>query len=121
MSREGSGGRYDPANASDRRGRLALARVAIVTDSASDMQPARAASPGITVVPLLVTVGSETFEAGLNLSTDQFWERMTAPDAPFPKTAACSPGSFQSTYQRLFDDGAESIVSVHVADTLSGT
>ena len=98
-----------------------MGRVAIVTDSASDMDPARAASLGITVVPLLVTFGNDTFEAGLNLSTDEFWQRMTAPDAPFPKTAACSPGSFQTTYQRLFDEGAESIVSVHVADTLSGT
>lgn len=98
-----------------------MGRVAIVTDSASDIDPARAASLGITVVPLLVTFGDDTFEAGLNLSIDQFWERMTAPDAPFPKTAACSPGSFQTTYQRLFDEGAESIVSIHVADTLSGT
>jgi DegV family protein with EDD domain len=98
-----------------------LARVAIVTDSASDMDPARSASLGISVVPLLVTFGDETFEAGKNLSIEEFWQRMTAPDAPFPKTAACSPGSFQSTYQRLFDEGAESIVSVHVSDTLSGT
>ena len=98
-----------------------MGRVAIVTDSASDMDPARSASLGISVVPLLVTFGDQTFEAGKNLSIEEFWQRMTAPDAPFPKTAACSPGSFQSTYQRLFDEGAESIVSVHVSDTLSGT
>jgi DegV family protein with EDD domain len=98
-----------------------VGRVAIVTDSASDMDPARAASLGITIVPLLVTFGETTYEAGLDLSIDEFWQKMTAPDAPFPKTAACSPGSFQTTYQRLFDEGAESIVSVHVSDTLSGT
>jgi fatty acid kinase fatty acid binding subunit len=98
-----------------------VGRVAIVTDSASDFDPARAASLGIAVVPLLVTFGNDTYEAGVNLSTDQFWGKMTAPDAPFPKTAACSPGSFQSVYQRAFDSGADSIVSIHVADTLSGT
>ena len=98
-----------------------MSRVAIVTDSASDMDPARAASLGIAVVPLLVTFGNDTYEAGKNLSIDEFWQRMTAPDAPFPKTAACSPGSFQAIYQRLFDEGAESIVSIHVADSLSGT
>ena len=98
-----------------------MGRVAVVIDSASDMDPARAASLGIAVVPLLVTFGNDTYEAGVNLSTDQFWQRMTAPDAPFPKTAACSPGTFQQIYRKAFDDGAESIVSVHVADTLSGT
>ena len=98
-----------------------MGRVAIVTDSASDFDPARAASMGITVVPLIVNFGKDTFSAGLDLSTDQFWHRMTAPDAPFPTTAACSPGDFQLRYQHLFDEGAEAIVSVHVAGTLSGT
>ena len=98
-----------------------MSRVAIVTDSASDFDPARAASLGITIVPLVVTFGNDTYSAGVDLSTDQFWQKMTAPDAPFPKTAACSPGEFQTTYQRLFDGGAEAIVSVHVAGTLSGT
>jgi DegV family protein with EDD domain len=98
-----------------------VSRVAIVTDSASDFDPARAASLGITIVPLVVTFGNDTYSAGVDLSTDQFWQKMTAPDAPFPKTAACSPGEFQTTYQRLFDGGAEAIVSVHVAGTLSGT
>jgi DegV family protein with EDD domain len=110
-----------PANTWQRMEGLAVGRVAIVTDSASDFDPARAASLGITIVPLLVTFGDDTYEAGVNLSTEQFWARMTAPAAPFPKTAACSPGAFQTIYQRLFDEGADEIVSVHVADSLSGT
>jgi len=98
-----------------------MSRVAVVTDSASDMDPARAAALGITVVPLIVSFGSESYSAGVDLSTAEFWKRMTAPDAPFPTTAACSPGDFQVAYQRLFDEGADGIVSVHVAGTLSGT
>ena len=49
-----------------------MSRVAIVTDSASDFDPARAASLGISIVPLLVTFGSETYSAGVDLTTDQF-------------------------------------------------
>ena len=98
-----------------------MSRVAVVTDSASDMDPGRAAALGIAIVPLIVNFGSETYSSGVNLSTEDFWTRMTAPDAPFPTTAACSPGDFQTTYQRAFDEGAEAIVSVHVAGTLSGT
>jgi DegV family protein with EDD domain len=98
-----------------------VSRVAVVTDSASDMDPGRAASLGITIVPLIVNFGSESYTAGVDLSTADFWKRMTAPDAPFPTTAACSPGEFQVAYQRLFDEGADGIVSVHVAGTLSGT
>jgi DegV family protein with EDD domain len=98
-----------------------VGRVAIVTDSASDMDPARAAALGISIVPLIVNFGKDAFTAGVTLTTDEFWKRMTAPDVPFPTTAACSPGDFQHAYQRAFDGGADAIVSVHVAGTLSGT
>ncbi len=100
---------------------LAVGRVAIVTDSASDFNPARAAELGITVVPLIVNFGKDAFSAGRDLSTDEFWTKLKTPGSPFPTTAACSPGDFQTTYQRLFDEGAEAIVSIHVAGTLSGT
>jgi DegV family protein with EDD domain len=97
-----------------------VSRVAFVTDSASDLDPARAAADGIRIVPLSVTFGDESFRAGVDLTTEQFWARMTAPDAPFPKTAAASPGEFKAVYDEAFADGADAIVSIHVAGTLSG-
>jgi DegV family protein with EDD domain len=98
-----------------------VGRVAIVTDSASDFDPARAASLGIAIVPLVVSFGNETYSAGVDLTREAFWARVKAPNSPIATTAACSPGTFQVAYQKLFDEGADSIVSVHVADTLSGT
>ena len=41
-----------------------MGRVAIVTDSASDMDPARAASLGISIVPLVVTFGDDDLLGG---------------------------------------------------------
>jgi len=98
-----------------------VSHVAIITDSASDLDPARATSLGITVVPLVVTFGAESFKSGVELSTVDFWARMTAPAAPFPTTAACSPGDFKAAYDGAFAAGADAVVSIHVAGTLSGT
>ena len=98
-----------------------MSRVAIVTDSASDLSPGRAAAAGIVVVPLIVSFGAESFKAGSELPTSAFWDRMLAPDAPFPTTAACSPGDFKDVYERCFAEGAEAVVSIHVAHTLSAT
>ena len=98
-----------------------MSRVAIFTDSASDLDPEVAAAEGIEIVPLLVSFGDETYKAGVELSTKAFWDRMVAPDAPFPKTAASSPGEFKDAYEAAFTAGAEAIVSIHVAGTLSGT
>jgi len=97
-----------------------LAQIGFVTDSASDLDPTVAAARGIRIVPLIVSFGSETFRAGVDLSTDEFWTRMTAPDAPWPKTAASSPGDVKAIYDAAFADGVDAIVSVHVAGTLSG-
>ena len=98
-----------------------MSRVAIFTDSASDLDPADAAASGIRIVPLLVNFGSDTYKAGVDLSGPAFWERMVAPDAPFPTTAASSPGDFKEAYEAAFADGAEAIVSIHVAGSLSAT
>ncbi len=98
----------------------AVARIVFVTDSASDLDPAVATALGIRVVPLIVTFGSDTYRAGVDLSTAEFWTRMTAPDAPFPKTAAASPGDVKAIYDGVFAEGADAIISVHVAGTLSG-
>ena len=98
-----------------------MSRVAIITDSASDLPPEVAAAAGITVVPLIVSFGPETFRTNVNLTTDEFWARMIAPGAPFPTTAAASPGDFQAAYQAAFDAGADAIVCVTVSADLSGT
>jgi DegV family protein with EDD domain len=113
IRREGQG------SANRGRGGKAVSRVAIVTDSASDLTPEAAAAAGIAIVPLEVTFGDEHYKAGVELSTEEFWRRMTAPDAPFPKTAAASSGDFQATFERCFADGAEAIVCIDVAGTLS--
>ena len=81
---------------------MRVGRIAVVTDSASDLSPDRAAASGIVVVPLIVSFGDDTFRAGTELSTPAFWDRMLAPDAPFPTTAACSPGDFREAYERCF-------------------
>jgi DegV family protein with EDD domain len=98
-----------------------MPRVAIVIDSASDLSPEDSARNGIALVPLLVTFGTIEYRTGVDLSAERFWEMMTAPGAPFPKTAACSPGDFQSAFQIAFDAGAESIVCITVGGKLSAT
>ncbi|HEY4188992.1 MAG TPA: DegV family protein [Candidatus Limnocylindrales bacterium] len=98
-----------------------MSHVAFVTDSASDMPPEVAAAQDITVVPLVVSFGPQSFRPNVDLTTDQFWERMTAPEAPFPTTAAASPGDFLAAFRAAFDAGADAIVCVNVSGDLSGT
>jgi len=98
-----------------------MSRVAIVTDSTADLAPAAAAAAGLRVVPLFVRFGDEEFRVGVDLSTEQFWGRMLAPDAPFPTTAAPSPGTFRETFEACFAEGAEAIVCPTIGTKLSAT
>jgi len=95
--------------------------VAIVTSSAADLTDELAAAHGIAVVPSIVTFGDETFRAGIDLTTDDFWARMQGPDAPVPTTAPPPPGAFVEAYEAAFAGGAEAIVSVQMGGDLSSS
>ncbi|MDA8203235.1 MAG: DegV family protein [Chloroflexi bacterium] len=98
-----------------------MRRVAIVTDSASDLDPSTAAEHGIVLIPLIAIFGDEEYRAGVDMTAREFWARLTAPGAPFPRTAAASAGEFQAAFERCFAEGAGAIVCVTVAGTLSAT
>jgi DegV family protein with EDD domain len=98
-----------------------MSRVAIVIDSVSDMPLEVAARQGIIIVPLEVSFGDQKFRALTELTTDQFWQRMLAPGAPLPTTAAASPGEFKVVFEAAFEQGAEAIVCINVSEELSGT
>lgn len=98
-----------------------MSRVAVLADSASDIPPDQAKAADITIVPLLVSFGDREYRAGVDLSTDDFWRELTAPGAPFPKTAAASPGTFKEAFEGLFSAGAEAVIYVGVGSKLSAT
>jgi EDD domain protein, DegV family len=98
-----------------------MGHIAVVTDSTADLVPAMAATAGVRVVPLYVRFGAEEFQAGVDLSTEQFWTRLLAPDAPFPTTAAPSPGTFKAAFEACFAAGADAIVCTLIGAKLSAT
>lgn len=98
-----------------------MGRVAVVTDSASDLSLARAAAARIRIVPLLVRFGDREYRCGPEMSPDAFWEAMLAPGAPLPTTAAASAGDFKAAYEDIFAGGADAIVCVTVGGKLSAT
>ncbi len=98
-----------------------MASVAILTDSTADLTPEQAASAGITVVPLYVRFGSDEYRAGVDLSTEQFWQKLLAAGAAFPTTAAPSPGDFTNAFNAAFEAGAAAIVCPTIGQKLSAT
>jgi fatty acid kinase fatty acid binding subunit len=94
--------------------------VRIVTDSTADLPMEVASSLGITVVPLTVFFGDEAYLDGVELDNAGFYVKMAA-SRDLPRTSQPSPAAFQEAFQRLIDDGADAILSVHLSSKLSGT
>lgn len=96
-----------------------MARVAIVTDSTADLSPDQLATNGITMVPLNVHFGDETFQDQVEISTDQFMERL-ASASQLPTTSQPSAGQFEQAFRDLANDN-DAIVAVLLSSKLSGT
>lgn len=93
--------------------------VAIVTDSCCEMTPEQLREYDIVQVPLTVFFGETGALSPDEIPPDEFWRKLTAPDAPFPHTAAPSAGQFKLAYEKLFAAGADEIVYVGMSETLS--
>ncbi len=98
---------------------IKTSRFAIVTDSTADVPIDTAESLNISVIPAVLTLDGETYVDGLDISRAEFYERM--PDLRIPPTTAVpSVLVFEETYQRLFENGVERILSIHLSANLSG-
>ena len=93
--------------------------VRIVTDSTSDMSPNLARELGVSVVPLSVIFGDETYKEGVQIGHDLFYDKLVRSKV-LPTTSAPSPGDFLQAYEPLLSDGAD-IVSIHISGKLSAT
>ena len=93
--------------------------VRVVTDSTADLPPEVVQELGITVVPLLVLFGDESYRDGIDLSSEQFYERL-ATSHVLPITSQPPVGAFLETYRKLAAHTDE-IVSIHITGRASGT
>lgn len=93
---------------------------AIVTDSSACLNPADAEREHITVVPLKVTVGDETYLEGEDALTGDLVAQSLRNKVQVT-TSRPTPDNFVETYERLAAAGAEAIVSVHLSAKISGT
>ena len=92
--------------------------IRIVTDSTCDLPKEIAAQHGITVVPLYINFGSESYLDGVDLSREAFYARLPDCDPP-PTTAMPGPQMFLKAYEKLAEEGATEILSVHISKSLS--
>jgi DegV family protein with EDD domain len=93
--------------------------VRIVTDSTADLSPKLVREHGISVVPVYVRFGHESYRDGIDISHDEFYERLVTSPV-HPTTSQPTPADFAQVYRELSKE-TDRIVSIHVSSKLSGT
>ena len=93
--------------------------VKIVTDSVSDISPAIADELGITVIPLNVVFGNEIYRDGVDLTTDEFYQRLERSQT-LPTTSTPPIQAFIELYDRLAKETDEILV-ITISRKLSAT
>ena len=93
--------------------------VKIVTDSLSDITGDLAQELGVTVVPLTVFFGQESFLDRVTMTTDEFYYRLTH-GTIWPTTTQPPPVDFINVYNKLAKETDEILV-VTLSSKLSGT
>jgi len=92
--------------------------VKIITDSVADIPSGIVAELGISVIPVLLRFGEETLRDGIDITNDQFYERL-ASGKVMPTTSVPSLDIFARTYARLSEETDE-ILGIMLSSKLSG-
>jgi DegV family protein with EDD domain len=92
--------------------------IRIVTDSTCDLPGQTAALHGISVVPMYINFGNESYLDGVEITRADFYARIVQSKV-HPTTSAPGPAAFIQTYDRLAAEGATEVISIHLAESLS--
>lgn len=91
--------------------------IRIVVDSSADLTPQ--VKERVVVVPLTVHFGDEEFVDGVDLTGQEFYEKLVTSQV-LPTTSQASPYAFSAAFGQAVADG-DDVIAVVVSSELSGT
>ncbi len=101
-----------------------MSLVAFVTDSTCNLPDDLVQQYRITVVPVYVIFGEQSYKDYVEMPPVEFYRRLIeykAAGKGMPKTSQPSPEDFRAVYAELATQGFSDIISIHVTAKSSGT
>ncbi len=92
---------------------------ALVVDSTADLPGGLAGDPNLSMVPLTVFFGEESYLDWIEIQPEEFYSKLAATNE-LPRTSQPSAGAFLEEYKRLRAQ-YERVYSIHLSSHLSGT
>ncbi len=95
-------------------------KIAILTDSCSDIPSDMADSLGITIIPQVVVWNGVSYRDRIDMQAIEFYSRLKT-DPVHPTTSQASVQTFADYFEQARQNGAEEIICYSVSGALSGT
>lgn len=96
-----------------------MVSVVLVTDSTADIPLEIREKLGISMVPLKVNFGDQTYLDNITLQPAQFYEKLASFNG-LATTSQPSPADFYEVYKKLTDEG-HAVISIQLCGAMSGT
>ncbi|MCB8816389.1 DegV family protein [Desulfosporosinus shakirovi] len=97
---------------------LSLPKIAIVTDSTSDLDSDMTKEFGIEILPLHVVYKDREYLDGVSISPNEVYDNM---DIEVPTTSLPSPAEIANLFDRLREEKFTHVLTMHISSGLSGT
>lgn len=94
-------------------------KIAVVTDSTSYLSAEEVERYHIHVVPIPVIIDGRSYDEGVDISTSEFYDWLRNSKS-FPSTSQPPLGEMINLYNQLADEGYDTVISIHLASTISG-
>lgn len=98
---------------------MSTTRIAVVTDSTSDLRPEQLSEWDIVSVPLYVLFDGHMYKDGLEITPSRLFRGLREGKPP-PSTSQPSPAEFEAAYRGVLER-ADQVLSIHLSGQLSGT
>jgi len=96
-----------------------MEKIRIITDSASDIPNDGNVPACLSILPLTIYFGEESFLDGVTITNEEYYNRLINGDI-LPKTSQVSPYEFEKEIQKALDNG-EKVIIITISSGLSGT
>ena len=97
-----------------------MSKVALMTDTTSNMPKTWIERYGIYIVPVYVIFGNESYRDYVDMPAEEFYRRLQAAEE-MPKTSQPTPTDFVHAYKAAQANGATDVIGVYVTAKASGT
>ena len=94
-------------------------KIAVVTDSTAYLPQETVEKYNIKVVPIPFIIDGQVYNEGEDISTAEFYEKLRTSET-FPSTSQPAVGELIELYQSLGKEGYDTVISIHLASTISG-